>query len=204
VKRDELQQEWTKWQFDIFKKMGTLWTDQGRVRVVTVQQKASIGIIEHMCDMIQRGDIAVPFTEVPTPALKTVKTWDRFAPPDGKAKAMVIAGMDFRDQLGNNDIAYINLGNAQGVHVGDYFRIFRYTGTEHEADYQTPRYAFDQQFFKGPLYGFGAVPLSYHWENTPREVVGEGVVLRTGRNAATVLITFTTREIYAGDYVELE
>jgi hypothetical protein len=204
IQRDELQQEWTKWQFDIFKKMGTLWADEGRVRVLAVEAKTSIGTVEHQCDLLQRGDIAVPFTEEPTPALKTVKTWDRFAPPDGKPKAMVIAGMNFRDQLGSNDIVYINLGNSQGVHVGDYFRIFRYTGTQHEVDYQTPAYAFDQQFFKGPLYGFGAVPKSYNWENTPREVIGEGVVLRTGTNAATVLITFASREIYAGDYVELE
>jgi hypothetical protein len=204
IQRDELQQQWTKWQFDIFKKMGSLWADEGRVRLVTVQQKTSIGIVEHQCDLLQRGDIALPFTEEPTPAIKTVKSWDGFAPPDGKAKAMVIAGMNFRDQVGANDIVYVNLGNSQGVHVGDYFRIFRYTGTEHEVAYQVKGYAFDQQFLKGPLYGFGAVPKSYNWDNTPREVIGEGVVLRTGTNAATVLITFASREIYAGDYVELE
>jgi hypothetical protein len=204
VSRDELQQQWTKWQFDIFKKMGTLWADEGRVRLVIIQPKTSVGIIEHECDMLQRGDIAVPFTEEQPPAIKTVKTWDRFGPPDGKAKAMVIAGMNFRDQFGTNDIAYVNLGNSQGVHVGDYFRIFRYTGTEHEEVFQTPGYSFDQQFFPGPLYGFGTVPKSYNWENTPREVIGEGVVLRTGTNASTVLITFASREIYAGYYVELE
>ena len=38
----------------------------------------------------------------------------------------------------------------------------------------------------------------------PREDLGEGVVLRTGPNSATVLITFSLREIFAGDYVELE
>src|SRR5580698_10629780 len=27
IQRDELQQQWTKWQFDIFKKMGSLWAD---------------------------------------------------------------------------------------------------------------------------------------------------------------------------------
>jgi hypothetical protein len=29
-------------------------------------------------------------------------------------------------------------------------------------------------------------------------------VLRTGPNASTVLITFSLREIYPGDYVEIE
>lgn len=201
---DSLNQEWTKWQFDIFKRMGTLWADEGRVKLVEVLPKTSVGVIDHMCDSVQRGDIAVPFTEQPAINLKPMGQFDRFAAPNGKSLAMVIAGKAFRNELGNNDIMYVNLGNAQGVHVGDYFRIFRYTGTEHEVAYQTPRYAFDMQFGKGAGYGFGAVPTKYDWSNTPREVLGEGVVLRTGPNSSTVLITFSTREIYAGDYVELE
>ena len=40
--------------------------------------------------------------------------------------------------MGTNDIIYVNLGSEQGVRVGDYFRIFRYTGTQHETAYQTP------------------------------------------------------------------
>jgi hypothetical protein len=35
-------------------------------------------------------------------------------------------------------------------------------------------------------------------------VLGEGIVLNVSQNASTVLITTTRREIYAGDYVELE
>jgi hypothetical protein len=38
----------------------------------------------------------------------------------------------------------------------------------------------------------------------PREIVGEGVVINEGPNGSTVLITYSTLEIYAGDYVELE
>jgi hypothetical protein len=56
----------------------------------------------------------------------------------------------------------------------------------------------------GPTYGFGAVSKKWNWTNVPREVLGEGVVVRTGPNSATLLITFSNREIYAGDYVELE
>jgi hypothetical protein len=202
--QDSLKEQWTKWQFDILSRMGTLWNDEGRVKVVEVQPKTSIAVIEHMCTMVQRGDIAVPFTEQPALSLKPLGQFDRFAAPDGKGLAMVMVGANFRNELGRNDIMYVNLGNAQGVHVGDYFRIFRYTGTQHETAFQTPRYAFDLQFDKSAAYGFGAVPSKYDWSNTPREVLGEGIVLRTGPNASTVLITFSTREIYSGDYVELE
>ena len=201
---DPLQEEWTKWQFDILKRMGTLWADEGRVRLVEILPKTSVGVIDHMCDSIQRGDIAVPFTVQPEPALKPLGQFDRFATPDGKALAMVIAGKNFRNEFGLNDVVYVNLGNSQGVHVGDYFRIFRYTGTEHETAYQTPRYAFDLQYGRPEIYGFGSVPLKHDWSNSPREVLGEAVVLRTGKNSATILITFSTREIYSGDYVELQ
>ncbi len=74
---------------------------------------------------------------------------------------MIIIGKNFQAQSGREDVVYVNLGNGQGVKVGDYFRIFRYTGTQHETVFQDPRYAFDQNdqlsvpFF--PLYGFGSV-----------------------------------------------
>jgi hypothetical protein len=38
----------------------------------------------------------------------------------------------------------------------------------------------------------------------PREVLGEGIVLSVTRNAATVLITYSSTDMYAGDYVEIE
>ena len=164
--------------------------------------------IEHSCDLLQRGDIVLPFTERPAPPIKSEAHFDTFAPANGKPLAMIIIGKDFEAASGREDIVYVNLGNGQGVKVGDYFRIFRYTGTQHETAFQDSRYAFDQDdelhvpFF--PIYGFGSAPKKWDWSNTPREDVGEGVVLRTGPNSATVLITFSLREIYPGDYVELE
>jgi len=200
--------DWTKWQSAILKKMGSVWADEGRVRVILVREDTSIGTIEHACDILQRGDILLPFAERPAPPLKSEDGFDRYAPANGKPLAMVIIGKDFQAQVGREDIVYVNLGNAQGVKVGDYFRIFRYTGTQHETVFQDPRYAFDQEaqlhvaFF--PIYGFGSVPKKYDWSNTPREDVGEGIVLRTGPNSSTVLITFSLREIYPGDYIEVE
>ena len=188
--------------------MGTVWEDEGRVKVIIVRPDTSIGQVEHACDYLQRGDILVPFTERPTPPLKSEAGFDRFAPANGKPLAMVITGKKFQQQVGNNDIIYVNLGNSQGVKIGDYFRIFRYQGTQHETDYQTPRYAFDLEDGTAVpdvgIYGFGSVPKKWNWSNVPREDVGEGIVLRTGPNSATVLITFCLRPVYPGDYVEIE
>jgi hypothetical protein len=201
---DPIDVEWTKWQNAILHKMGTMWEDEGRVKVVVVHSKTSVAQIDSACNAMQRGDIVVPFEQRTSPPLKSEANFDRFAPPSGKAKAMIIVGKKFQEQLGTMDIAYVNLGQNQGVRAGDYFRVFRYAGTEHETAYETPRFAFDVNGDLGPTFGFGAAPKKWDWSNTPREVIGEAIVLRTGPNSSTVLLTFTLREVYAGDYVEIE
>jgi hypothetical protein len=200
---DSIKMEWTKWQTSILGKMGTVWEDEGQARVVLTQPKVSIAQVQHACGYIQRGDTVLAYTERPVPQPKQNMEFDKFAPPSGKAKAMVIMGKDFRQQIGSNEIVYVNLGNLQGVKVGDYFRIFRYEGTEHDTAYQTPRFSFDAALIN-PTYGFGSSPKEWNWGNVPRQNLGEGVVLRTGPNSSTVLITFVLREVYAGDYLELE
>jgi len=207
VSPDRTDVEWSKWQFSILRKVGPMWEDEGRLRVVVAQPDVSIAQVEHSCNYLQRGDVVLPFTERTAPPLKSEDHFDRFAPPSGKSVAMVVAEKRFQVELGTNDTIYVNLGRDQGVKVGDYFRIFRYQGTEHETAYQTRRFAFDAdgaQNMYGINYGFGSVPLRYKWDNVPREVIGEGVVVRTGTNASTVLVTFAQREFFVGDYVELE
>ncbi len=123
--------------------------------------------------------------------------FDRFAPVNGKPLAMVVTTKNFGQLAGTNTIVYVNLGGAQGVKVGDYFRIFRYQGTHNETIFQTYGMAYK-------LYGFGSAPQRYKWDNLPREILGEGIVLRISPNSSTVMITLSQRDIYVGDYVELE
>jgi hypothetical protein len=200
--------QWTAWEQRILHKMGTVWADEGRLKVLVARPKVSIARVEDACDFVQRGDTVLPFAVRPTPEIKVESHFDRWAPPNGKPMAMVITGKNFMAAMGSQDIAYVNLGAGQGVKVGDYFRIFRYQGTQHETVYQTPRYAFDQEFDMGVkdvnIVGFGSVPKKWNWSNVPREDIGEGVVLRTAPNSSTVLITFSLTEVYPGDYVELE
>ncbi len=54
------------------------------------------------------------------------------------------------------------------------------------------------------LWGFGSTPQAYGPQDLPRDIIGEGVVMRVGPNAATIQLTGSTRGIYSGDYVELE
>ncbi len=188
---------WFNQQFTIMKAMGTLWEDEGRVKVVVVQPNVSIAQVENSCEYLQRGDVALPFAQRPAPPLKQEDKFDRFAPPSGKTKATLITGKHFQQTYGSDDVVYVNLGSAQGVKVGDYFRIFRPTGNQNEFAYQTRRMAFD-------AFGYGAVSKDFKPDNTPREVLGEGIVVRTSENSSSVIVTFALRELYAGDSVELE
>ena len=188
---------WFRGQYWLLRAMGNMWEDKGRLRVVVAQPNLSIAQIEESCDYIQRGDIVVPFVERAAPQLKPEDKFDRFAPPSGKATGLIAVGKGYISQLGTNDIAYVNLGTDQGVHVGDYLRVFRYQDLQRENAYQTYRVSTS-------VYGYGSTPGHWNWQNLPRQVIGEAIVLRTAPNSATVLITFSLREIFAGDSIEVE
>ena len=199
VRKDDYVGEipWFKWQEKLMRVMGTQYVDAGQVRVVTVQPKVSIAQIIFSCDYMQRGDIVVPYQERPTPQYKEAAAFDHFAPVSGKPVAMVVAAKDHNNALGKNNAVYVNLGTNQGVKVGDYFRIFRYQGSTAETVPQTRDYQF-------MVYGFGSAPQRYSWNDLPREILGEGIVFNVSRNSSTMMITVSSAQIYAGDYVEIE
>ena len=177
--------------------MGQMWSDIGRIKVVVAGKNVSTAQVENSCDFMIRGDVVVPFEERPVPPLKSEKDFDRFASPSGKAKGLVVTGEAYQMQSGDHDVVYVNLGASKGVKVGDYVRIFRYIGHRNDTVFQSPNVAME-------VYGFGSAPWGYNWSNMPRQVLGEGVVLRTSPKSSTVLITFSLREIFEGDYCELE
>ncbi|HKW57591.1 MAG TPA: hypothetical protein VJN42_09565 [Candidatus Acidoferrum sp.] len=188
---------WFKWQIKLMKAMGTHYVDAGQLQVVNVLPKTSVAQISFSCDYMQRGDIVLPFQDRPAPSFKEAGTFDHFAPVDGKPVAMVVQTKDYQQSAGAGSTVYVNLGTAQGVKVGDYFRIFRYQGSLAETVTQTKGY-------QDRIYGFGGSPQRYNWNDLPRELLGEGIVLNVSRNSATMFITFSSAEVFSGDYIELE
>jgi outer membrane protein OmpA-like peptidoglycan-associated protein len=176
--------------------MGWYWKDIGKLRVVVTESDRSVAQIVFSCDWLQRGDYVRPWADRATPRLKRAK-FNRFAPATGRGAGMVVNAKHEGAQAGTNDVIYVNAGSNQGVKVGDYFRVFRYQGGTNETAYLNWRYAHS-------TWEFGKTPRAYKWDQIPREVLGEGVVLRTGENSSTVLLTYAIREVYAGDFVELE
>jgi len=194
---DPMDVQWFKWQFKLLKAMGTPYIDAGQIRVVKAQPNVSVAEVTFSCGYMQRGDIILPFEERPVAPYKESAKFDHFAPVSGKPVAMIVAGKDFRQASGKNDAVYVNLGTNQGVKVGDYFRVFRYQGSLAESAPQTKGYQYT-------IYGFGSAPKRYEWNDLPREVLGEGIVLSASHNSSTVMLTYASSEIVAGDYVEVE
>jgi len=197
IPTDMLSYEWFKSQNLLLKAMGTTYEDEARLTVVNVQRDTSTAQVVFSCGYVQRADIVRPFTPRPAPMLKSDENFDIFAPPSGKSKAMIVTTRYFGELAGNGRVVYVNLGSSHGVKVGDYFRVFRFQGNSSENVYETPHVAYQ-------IYGFGSTPRPYANEELPRDVLGEGVVLRVAKNASTVLITVSKKQMYPGDYVELE
>jgi ribosomal protein L24 len=196
--KDMVPIAWFKWQDKLMKAMGTPYADVGQIKVVDVQPKVSVAQVSLSCDMMQRGDILLPYSERPVPPFKDPTAFDHFARPSGKPLAMVVTGSDFSQTLGIRSSFFANLGAAQGVKVGDYFRIFRYQGSKADT---VPLIEKDEAY---KVMGFGSAPEKYTWRDLPREIIGEGIVLNVSHNSSTVMITKGSLEVFAGDYVELE
>jgi hypothetical protein len=189
--------QWFKWQSKLVKAMGTFYRDTGQIQVVNVQANTSTAQILHSCAYMQRGDIVRPYIDRPAPPYKPADKFDHFAPISGKPVGMLVIGPEFTETYGKNSLVYVNLGNNQGVKMGDYLRIFRYQGSLAETAPNTKGYAYE-------IFGFGSAPRKYEWNELPREILGEGIVINVSPNSCTLFVTYSTIDIYAGDYVEVE
>ncbi len=188
--------KWFEYQPSLMAAMGTQWLDVGRAKVAHVEANVSVAQIVASCNFMERGDIARPFVERAAPPLRPTNR-DRFPAASGKNQGMVVSAKDWAEVVGMDSIVYVNVGSSQGAKVGDYVRFYRYQGTRHDTAYQSRSTAYSR-------WGFGKTPVLYNWKDLPRDHLGEGIVLRVSEHAATVLITFSLRDIYLGDYLEIQ
>lgn len=194
--QDPLKMKWFESQPRLMRAMGQRWKDVGRIKVVSLAAKVATAQVTHTCDFLQRGDYVRPFAARSAPTIVT-PAFNRFRQPTGEL-AMVVTAKDYHSAQGTNDVVYVNLGANQGVKEGDYFRFFRYQRTRSQEK------AYQNSSMQDRVFGFGATPARYTWRDLPTEALGEGIVLRTGENSSTVLVTYAVKEIYLGDYAERE
>jgi hypothetical protein len=94
---------------------------------------------------------------------------------------------EYRKLIGAGHIVYVDVGQKQDVHVGDYFRITRHLDSSNIS-----------------LFNRGAYGQYRNTFDSVRKIVGEAVILRTEGNTSTALVTLSTEDIALGDGVELE
>jgi hypothetical protein len=167
------------------KNLGQLFADIAHVKIVDVRESVLVAQITFSCMPLVVGDWVVAPEERLMPPAGPEQKVDRFAPPSGKAEGQIVASKSQLVQLGQGIIVYLNVGADQGVQPGSVLRIFRYANEG------------DVNVFNRDIYR--KYSKKYHY---PREVLGECVVLKTGKNASTALITQSLEELAIGDHVE--
>ena len=171
----------TRWYFGqglLLGAMGSAYEDIGRVKVVTVTPQGAIAEVTSTCSALFTGDLAIPYQPRTAPQYTPSATLDRFALPTNKLWGIIAAGVGDTPLLGEGSMAYINLGQVNGVRPGQRFRIF--------------------PFFSDANSGLRIFP------QTPRETIGEMVILSVQEKSSVGMIVQSRREISLQDGVELE
>jgi hypothetical protein len=169
---------WYDGQRRSIRSLGRPYEDVGRARVTHVTPQGAIAEVTFACGPVNSGDLAVSYQPRAIPEYTPTLTFDRFAGPNGKMVGAITAAQNNHGVLGKGTIAYINLGETDGVRPGQHFRVFRVVRDRME--------------------GFLVFP------NTPRESIGEIIILSTQEKASTGMVISSSREISLGDGVELQ
>jgi hypothetical protein len=169
--------------FSIFKKMGAVShpisnvivgdrvMPLGELQLSEVDEKVSRAIITKSFQEIGAGSFLLPYR-------------DRKVTVPLKAADRDLVGYIVETQTGNaalavRDVAYLDLGSAQGLQAGNLLYIVRDV---------VP----DQRFTTARI------------EKLPVEVIGALVVVQTGNNSSTAVIVKSVDTIYRGDRVEMK
>ena len=186
-------------QLGILDRMGEMYEDLGRAKVLFIRKKVAVAQIESSCETTLPGDIAVPFEERPRPEFKQTR-FEQFPEPDGKTNGRIVMGKDLDTLIGARRVVYLNVGEEQGVKPGDYFRITReYTSGKQNPEDSLPFYAttYDSTQKHPPNFN-----VRQQMAEFPRRSVGELMVMNTTSHSATALVTFAPEAIHLGDRVE--
>ena len=179
---------------------GYFYQDIGQLEVRAVYPTVSTAEITFSCDAASEGDILVPFENRPPPAFRQTTEVNRFAEPSGLAQGIIIAAKDFSLVSGTGQAVYTDLGERDGIAVGDYLMVFRsgsggnFRASQSETQGIIRRHRGQEKDIERPK----------PRKDLPRENIGEAFVVRVERRSSTVIITSAMNEVHPGDFVELQ
>lgn len=176
--KEVFRESWYVGQHGSVRSLGTPYEDVGRVKITRLAPEAAIAEVTFACGAIYPGDLAVPYQARAIPEYVPAKEFDRFSPPSGNRMGAITAASGNGGLLATGGMAFVNLGESDGVKPGQRYRIFRIVRDNVEG-----------------LYSFGS---------TPREALGEMIILSTQERSSVGIVVNCTREISLGDGIELE
>jgi len=171
--------KWYEGQGGSVRSLGSAYEDVGRVKVITMTPQGAIAEVTFACGPMYPDDIVVPHQARVIPQYIPAAQLDRFALPNGKLVGAITAAEDNTALLAAGKLGFVNLGREDGVSPGQRFLIFRI-------------------FREEPSGSLRAFP------DTPRETLGELVILSTQERSSVAMVVSSTREIALGDGIELK
>jgi hypothetical protein len=178
----EPPQSWYFLQRYRIRSLGEPYVNTGTVQVMSVTKEGAVAKVTNVCGTINIGDIAIPYEPVSVPVYKPDPNFHRFAQPNGKLEGDIVAAYNASNYLALGDICYLNLGTNKGVHTGQLYRAYA-------------------KFRDNIVEGWeGILPRP----KTPREYLGEVLILSVQEKSSVGLVVRVVREITVGDGVELE
>jgi hypothetical protein len=211
--------------------LGVYVRELGQLRVVEVKERVSVAFVETSCEVMLNGDLIQPSPQRLSPAERTEVALDRFADPSGKQTGRIVLARDSQEMVSRNQIVFIDLGVEDNIKAGDYFTVYRPSGTGNITTFENEEIApathdgYESDRFAGGKYSsqsqrtkdYPNTPGLYIREDAvttheikrrrprvPRKVVGELVILSVQTRTATAIITRVAQEVHTGDYVELQ
>ncbi|HWN98932.1 MAG TPA: hypothetical protein VNS63_06630 [Blastocatellia bacterium] len=196
------------------KKLGYFVRELGMLRVIEVQDHTSTAEITVSCDTVELGDLLKPYQEFVGPGPRDARPLPRYSEGSGGTKGQIVMAPGYHENLSANRVVFLDLGNDDSVHAGDYFTIYREIGA-HEGVTNTPgdnvvnrrSDGYESDRYRG---GDISVQATRDLRNNvlaqrpaiPRKVLGELIVLKVEKNSSVAMITRTTSEVNIGDWVE--
>jgi hypothetical protein len=106
--------------------LGKPYEDVARVRVTHVNSQGPVAKIIFSCQGVQTGDTLIPFQPRAIPDYTVSAPLDHFAPIDtNKPHGKIAATLNNFGFFGNQNVVYLSLGEKDGAHPGERFRIYK-------------------------------------------------------------------------------
>ena len=184
------------------KKLGYSNQELGVVKVIAAQYATATADVVFACEDFKNGDYLKPVERRPNPQIRSYKPLEKYNDNTLKLDALLGQIVDTRYHLGSaveRTIVHLDLGNDDGVKVGDYFTVLS------RADGMTEE-KFINTRSNGTVKGIpGKDHLGHDVKeirSLPATVAGEVVVIHVEGKSAVAFVTRQTKEILTGDFVE--